>query len=642
MKVSPEETVYVAHRSEPGSTSFLAVDELVTHLRMAGIPAEPAEDKVPGFVNFLIGTGWDEMTDRKVASMGADGICIRDIGNQSLLLTGKGARGALNAIYSFLEDHMGFVWFNASETHVPSRGFWNFGGLDVSYTPPFELRCIGAAAARDYKWCARKRLNFFTDDPPANEPLLADCFTFAGKHCHNVYKLLSLGYFGTREDPLALFENQELIRELHAIHPEYFALYKGSRDPYPGDIPGADLSEQCGNISLTNDNVVELLVKGARLLLQHHPAAKLISLSLRDNYHYCEEAKASPGGVAGAMLRMVNAFAESLCTTHPEIRIDIIAYHGTQKPPESGKLHPAVTVRYCPIRVSQYHAFDESEHNLRGGLNYETPRAMSQPVEQIRQWRSIADRVVVWYYALNLPYFQPHPSLRAHDRTFRKLQQLGVSGVYIQDNKPMDWNVFNDLRVHLLTRLLWDPALDANAETRRFCELYYGPAASQVLAYIDLLHEESVWDWENWVEADGVCKWERDGCEESWDWFGEVPDNAYPKPHFYTLYHTRPPLKADFFVRGKPLLDQALDAIRGQESYESRIDEWRMSFYYGVLSSSCAGEDLEREARDWFIPRFDRLRRECEGKGFDGLDTLGLSIPKPVLPADCNPAVIPG
>lgn len=628
MKFAPGDTVTITYKPNAGRMVASAADELKNHLLMAGLAASESPAPVAGSINLLLGEGWERQSDQVAKELSDDGVCLRQIDRQSLVLTGKGARGTLNAVYTFLEDYMGFIWFNESETHIPSGRVWDFEALDYTYEPPFELRCIGNAASLDGKWCARKRVNFFTDNPPADEPLLEDSFLYAGKHCHNVYKLLSLGFFGTREDPLALFENQDLIRELHGIHPEYFACFNGKRDPYPGDLPGADLSDQCGNISLTHPDIPELLVRGARLLLEHHPKARIISLSLRDNYHYCEEAQQSPGGVAGAMLRLLNQFAEALEQTHPAVRIDYIAYHGTQKPPASGRLHPNVAVRYCPIRVSQYHAFDESEHNLVGGLNYETPRAMSRPVEQITQWRSVAERVSVWYYSLNLPYFQPHPSLRGHDRTFRLLHKLGVSGVYIQDDKPMKQNVFNDLRAHILTRLLWNPNLDAGAEMRRFCERYYGPAAAQVLAYIDLLHDESIWDWENWVEPDGTLKWENSAVEESWDWFGEVPDASYPKPHFYTLYHTRPPLKPDFFSRGQVLLREALETVKGQEALERRIDEWRMSFYYGVLSSSPDDEELMQQAREWFEPRYETLRNVCMSEDHCGLEGLGLSWPK--------------
>lgn len=628
MKLAPGDTVSITLQSNASHKVALAADDLKNHLLMAGFSASESPAPVAGSINFLLGEGWESRADCIAKGLSDNGVCIRQIDGQSLVLTGKGDRGIVNAVYVFLEDFMGFIWLNPTETHIPSERTWYFEGLDYNYDPPFDLRSIGSAASSDGRWCARKRLNYFTDSPPTDEPLLEDSFVFAGKHCHNVYKLLSLGFFGTKEDPRELYENQDLIRELHRLHPEYFALYQGRHDPYPGDIPGADLSEQCGNISLTHPEVLDLLVRGGRLLLDHHPEARMISLSLRDNYHYCEEARKSPGGVAGAMLRLINQFAEQISKTHPGVSIDFLAYHGTQKPPAEGKFHPNVTVRYCPIRVSQFHAFDESEHNLRGGLNYETPPAMAQPVEQITQYRSISKRVVVWYYTLNLPYFHPHPSLRAHDRAFRLLHRLGVSGVCIQDNKPIDKNVFNDLRVHILTRLLWNPKLDAGNELRRFCEIYYGPAAGQVLAYIDLLHDESVWDWENWIEPDGRSKWENRGREESWDWFGEVPDESYPKPHFYTLYHTRPPLKPEFFDRGQELLREAIEATKGLGAIERRIDEWRMSFYYGVLSSSVTGDAIKDEARLWFQPRYQQLRSDYKGKDFYGLDTIGLSDPK--------------
>lgn len=194
----------------------------------------------------------------------------------------------------------------------------------------------------------------------------------------------------------------------------------------------------------------------------------------------------------------------------------------------------------------------------------------------------------------------------------------------------MEQNCFNDLRVHVLTRLLWKPELDDQLEINRFCQLYYGPAAPQVLAYLELMHDENVWDWRNWPERDGKSKWASREYEESWDWFGDVPAEDFPEPHFYTLYHTRPPLQEPFFTRGNQLLNQALQAVEGKQIYHRRLEEWRMSFYYAVLSYPPEDDRLIEEAREWLKPRFEQLKKHYQGKVFNGLDQLGLAWPEPL------------
>lgn len=617
--------VHIESACPENSLQVMAMAELKSHLAMINVTvmAEPE----PEAKRIFLGRGWDEASDREVSGLSEDGVQIRTLDERTLLLSGMTHRGVLNATYVFLEDFLGFLWFNPADTHVPEKICWDFSKVSFRHDPSFPLRFIGVAGALDNSWCARKRLNLFIDRTMPDDPRLQDCVTFAGKHCHNVYKLLSLGFFGDRESSEEPFENKELIRELYEVHPEYFALIDGSREPYRKGGANGDISDQSGNISLTNPEVPRVLVKGGLRLLRHYPAARCISLSLRDNYDYCEEALAAPGGITAALLRLVNDFASELVLTYPDVRVDFLAYHGTQRPPAEGKFHPNVRVRYCPIRVSQYHAFDESEHNLIGGLNYETPPSMAQPVRQLEQWTRLATQVVVWYYTLNVPYFHPQPSLRGHGRTFRLLQSLGVKGVFIQDNQPMAENGFNDLRAHLLTKLLWDPQYDEQRGIHDFCEVYYGSASRFIIRYIELLHEEKSWDWENWTDAEGRSKWASSARERSWDWFQDSPGERFPVPHFYTLYHTRPPLKPCFFRRGWPLLRSAEAAVNGQPLFMQRLEEVLMSFFYGVLSYPTGDDDLEAVARRWFVPRFRAIRQKYSGKEFHGLDRVGLSWP---------------
>ncbi len=605
-----------------------ARQELMEHFALIGIPIRATHRRKRERKQIILGMGWDEAADRLANPLPPEGVVLLSPDEQTVLLAGPTPRGVLNAVYVFLEDWIGFIWANATETLLPVDSHWSFTGRKLCFTPPFSSRAISTASARDSAWSARRRINLFSEQGTITDPRLSDIQTFAGKHCHNVYKLLSLGFFGPLEDPRKPYEDQDLIKELHRQHPEYFALINGNRAPYPV-LHNADISSQKGNISLTHPEVRRLLVKGARIMLDHYPSASYISLSLRDNYDYCTEALQYPGGVTQALIDLVNSFAAELDSTHPDVRVDFLAYHATQRPPTQGAFHPKVTVRYCPIRVSQFHAFDESDHNLVGGLNYETPPSLSQPIKQITRWREMATRVTVWYYALHLPYFQPHPSLRSHGRNFKLMASLGVTGCSVQDNSPISLNSFNDLRAYLLTRLLWNPHIDFENERHIFCRRYYGAAAPFAEAYLDLLHQEEMWQWEEWPEKDGPSRWSNEAREQSWDWFGDRPGNCYPLPHFYTLYHTRPPLKQAFFTLAWPLLRDALQAAQEDQTVLKRLEEWQLSFYYAVLSHHTGIPELEEEARQWFPPRYEAIRKHYSDQEFHGLDRFGLSWPTP-------------
>ncbi|MBR3219098.1 MAG: hypothetical protein IKF77_04185, partial [Thermoguttaceae bacterium] len=54
------------------------------------------------------------------ASIGPDGIILQTVGS-SMVLSGHPQRGALNAVYTFLEDTVGIRWWTDPESTIPHR-----------------------------------------------------------------------------------------------------------------------------------------------------------------------------------------------------------------------------------------------------------------------------------------------------------------------------------------------------------------------------------------------------------------------------------------------------------------------------------------------------------------------------------------
>jgi hypothetical protein len=587
--LSRGDRVAIAVPVSPDRLVLAAAEELETHLRLLGLQPERGglEGVRPPAIVLEPKPGGDLAAG--LGSISREGCLVRTVSPGVLVIAGLGGRAVLNGVYVLLEKVIGIRWLTPEATHVPDQARFDLSGLDLRYDPPFRYRALSCYKFESrLDWSARQRINYFTDCFPRTfleDDRLCDSFFFAGRHhCHNVYELLALGYLEADQVPAGLVDvaaprsgsedyGLAIAQRISAEHPEYFAQVRGARRVSAAGLKpnydAAAVEDFSGQICLTHPEVARLLVRGIRRLVAADPGARFVAFSLRDNYDYCEcescrAAEARLGGMNNVYFDLANRVAEGIEPHCPDVLLGLLAYHGTQAPPRGLRLRPNIQIRYCPIRVSQYHAFDESDHNLVGGLNYETPPSMARPVEQLRRWREICDHVMVWYYTLNLPALHPHPNLRAHDRNLRIARDLGVEGFYTEDIKHRR-NALQPIRAYVLASLLWDPDQDLDRLVEEFATLYYQGAAAGVLEYIRLLHDPSSWDWERWPQADGRSRWEVKEHEESWEWFAEKPDPAvYQTPHFFTLYGTRPPLKPAFFAAAARILKET-EAVVGDD-----------------------------------------------------------------------------
>ena len=68
-----------------------------------------------------------------------DSILLKTVGDE-VILAGHPQRGALYAVYTFLEDEVGVRWWTSDETFIPRRTDLPLPKLDVRYTPKLRFR----------------------------------------------------------------------------------------------------------------------------------------------------------------------------------------------------------------------------------------------------------------------------------------------------------------------------------------------------------------------------------------------------------------------------------------------------------------------------------------------------------------------
>jgi len=96
------------------------------------------------------GTGWPY-----------DAIAMKTVGD-ALFLCGHPVRGALYAVYVFLEDVLGVRWWTDTESSYPVANTLAIGALDHFHAPKLEFREIFYRTCFDGKFRSRLKLNFFT------------------------------------------------------------------------------------------------------------------------------------------------------------------------------------------------------------------------------------------------------------------------------------------------------------------------------------------------------------------------------------------------------------------------------------------------------------------------------------------------
>jgi hypothetical protein len=104
----------------------------------------------------------------------------------------------------------------------------------------------------------------------------------------------------------------------------------------------------------------------------------------------------------------------------------------------------------------------------------------------------------LWDYTPNFGHYQqPFPNFEALQPNVQFFVQHGVSGLFEQGNySGGGFGELGPLRAYLLAKLLWNPNTDLERHKTEFLNAYYGKAAPNLRAYLDLL-EGQVKDGKN-------------------------------------------------------------------------------------------------------------------------------------------------
>ncbi len=381
------------------------------------------------------------------SEFGQDGVRILTVGNK-LFLTGSKERGALYAVYTFLEDWLGCRWFTEELTVVPENERIAVSPIDYSFVPPFRLRQTYWLFSTKYAdFCVKHKLHSYMayiNDDWGGSP---------SEYCvHTVHSLQWI-----------------ITRDMFDTHPEYFGCDdKGNRSVN---------RQPC----LSNEDVLNLTVKFAEdnFFSQYN---NIFSVSQNDGMSFCqcEKCKAfnkAHGGTdAASMINFVNKVAEKVREKYPNARFETLAYQDTLTPPENLEIADGVVIRMCPINGCVLHDFGDPL--CRENKKFD---------KALRGWAKLTDSIYMWNYSTDFQYYYAlFPNITTLQKRYQYFRDNNVVSVF--DNgcgEDMVAGEFHELKTYLVAKLLWNPDIDIERCISEFCDAYYGEAGKDVVEFIN-------------------------------------------------------------------------------------------------------------------------------------------------------------
>jgi hypothetical protein len=363
-----------------------------------------------------------------------DGFVIKTDSSR-LIIAGGNEKGTLYGVYSFLEKYLGCRMYTPAVKIIPSNSRIILGKINDQQVPVIGFRDTHYRATWDAEYTDWHKL----DHAPDGER------TDWGMWVHTFNELVS---------PQVYYES----------HPEWFAMVKGKRLP----------TQLC----LSNPAVLEVTVQNLRKKIAQNPSAKYWSVSQNDNRDYCtcdlcRALDSIEGSPSGSIISFVNKVADQF----PNKMISTLAYEYGRHAPKTLKPRDNVNIMLCSIE-----AYRDKP------LTQDT--ASAEFVKDVKDWGKISKDIIIWDYVIQFNHLlSPFPNFQVLQPNLQFFAENGVNAMFEQGNREVGGE-FAGLRSYMISKLMWDPYLNADSVMNDFLNGYYGAAGKPIREYIDLMREE--------------------------------------------------------------------------------------------------------------------------------------------------------
>ena len=372
-------------------------------------------------------------------------------------------KGTLYGVYDFLHDAVGYEAYAGDEYYFETKETVSCQIQDEVVIPSFDTRVIGYKYTNDDATLTQ-RLRL------VNQYSAEDWYGFGHSQINGPYFNVA-----DRVEKVAAGEWQD----------DWFA--NGYAD--------AAHNQLCYT---GGEKLVEMVANSMIEKIKAQPEVKYFMFGQQDNADFCscsrclEAEKDWAGNTAGLQVAFMNDVIERteayLQENEPgrEVHYVVFAYMNTVSPPvkeEGGKYVPysdkvipneKLYFYFAPIGTD----FSSTLDSVSNDTYYKA----------IQGWDALAGgRILCYIYDINFKhYFLNFYNVSTVANMYEQYRRFGVSYMYSQG--PVDTIVpcFEEARVYVESKLMWDTSLSYESLLVDFLDHYYGPASSSIAQYWDL------------------------------------------------------------------------------------------------------------------------------------------------------------
>ena len=374
---------------------------------------------------------------------------------------GNNPRGALYAVYAFLEKAAGirWVWPGASGEIIPKRSVWEIEALDFRETSRFEYRgfhvCGSFYNEEMELFMSRNRLNIMRSNPVNGRQWVKE---WNDKRIARGMRIMFSNH------NIAIYD-----RKVFEERPELFALVNGQR-----------VRDQ---LCWSNPEVDQIMIDQFVRYCNEYPDVEILSLFPADNMNYCRCEKCSAKPRTDLWFEMFNRLSAGIRAKCPWVKVASLAYQSYLQVP-SAPLDGTEFIEYCMYNRCYVHALDKCPVNAR-------------MLQSLETWRQKGVPLLVYGYEFDIftpPMFMPFASMLQNQ--MQNFAALGIRGVITEVSPPgyrnpngaqspsgLNPGVHHRLGHYIYARLLWNPDIPVETLLTEVSEAAFDIAAGEMKQY---------------------------------------------------------------------------------------------------------------------------------------------------------------
>lgn len=379
--------------------------------------------------NIIIGQGsyiTDLLKDANTSRLAADGYRLKTAGND-LIIAGGNNKGPLFAVYTFLENYLGYRLYAPGVMKTPNIREIKIASVDLTENPQLVFRDVFYNPAFDSLYADWHKLT----------PARTTYSSAFGIWSHTTFDIMP---------PARYFKD----------HPDYYIL---------------DKKGQPAQINFGNTEVYNIVLGWLNAKIKSQTQYDYWSVGQEDNSTYCNTAEcqkiiAQTGSPAGPVILFTNKIAQFF----PRKTISTLAYSFSRKPPANVTLANNLNIMFCANIKNYVSAYTGPDHaDMRSDLD---------------GWLKLTKNIFVWDYIIDYSALESiYPNLLSLKPNLKFFINKGANGYYAQGNFYEDGE-FAELRTYLMAKLLWNPDIDDKRVIDDFLAGFYGNAAPYMKQYI--------------------------------------------------------------------------------------------------------------------------------------------------------------